>query len=122
MSALGGNRTFPATRATGEKEMRSPAVPRYFFNQIDGQYKFDDEGLEFQSLDQARTEAVRYAGEVLCHEPDVLWEGDDFRVEVTDETKLLLFTLIVVGVDAPAGGRSSNSALRRKPEPLRTRH
>jgi hypothetical protein len=110
--------------------MRSHAVPRYFFNQIDGQYKPDDEGLEFQSLDQARTEAVRYAGAVLCHEPDVVWEGDDFRVEVTDEKKLLLFTLIVVGVDAPTGGRSSNSALngpanatnrhlgrtRRKPE------
>jgi hypothetical protein len=93
--------------------VRYHAVPRYFFNQIDGQYKPDDNGLEFSSLERARTAAVQYAGEVLCHDPDVLWEGDDFRVEVTDEKKLLLFTLIVVGVDAPAGGRSSNSALRR---------
>jgi hypothetical protein len=57
------------------------AVPRFFFNQIDGEHKPDDEGLEFPSLEQARTEAVRYAGEVLCHRPDLISTGDDFRVE-----------------------------------------
>jgi hypothetical protein len=85
-------------------------VPRFFFNQIDGEHKPDDEGLEFPSLDEARTEAVRYAGKVLCDQPGVVWQGDDFRVEVTDENQLLLFTVIVVGVDAPAGGRSANRA------------
>jgi hypothetical protein len=87
-------------------------MPRFFFNQIDGEYKPDDEGLEFPSIDDARTEAVRYAGEVLCHQPGIIWQGDDFRIEVTDGDKLLLFTLIVVGVDAPTGGRSTNSALK----------
>jgi len=87
------------------------AVPRFFFNQIDGKHKPDDKGLEFPSLEEARTEAVQYAGEVLRHQPDVIWQGEDFRIEVTDENQLLLFTLIVVGVDAPVSGQSTNRAL-----------
>ena len=87
-------------------------MSRFFFNQIDGEYKPDDEGIEFASLEEARTEAVRYAGEVLCDQPGLIWQGEDFRVEVTDADKLLLFTVIVVGVDAPIGGHSTNRALR----------
>jgi hypothetical protein len=44
--------------------------------------------------------------------PTLVWKGEDFRVEVTDGKKLVLFTVIVVGVDAPAGGHSLNPALR----------
>ena len=65
-------------------------MPRFFFNQIDGDYKVDDEGLEVPSLDEARLEAVRYAGEVLSQRPRIIWQGDDFRIEVTDANKLLL--------------------------------
>lgn len=86
---------------------------RYFFNQIDGERKPDDEGLEFESIDQARLEAVRYAGEVLRYHPTLVWTGEDFRIEVTDRDQLILFTVIVVGVDAPAGGQSRNPALRK---------
>ena len=85
---------------------------RYFFNEFDGAYKADDAGLELPSLDDARLEAVRYAGEVMRDHPTLIWKGDDFRVEVTDESQLMLFTVIVVAVDAPAGGRSLNRALR----------
>ena len=88
-------------------------MARYFFNQYDGVSKPDDNGLEFATIDQARIEAVRYAGEVLRDHPTLVWTGDDFRIEVTDAKQLVLFTIIVVGVDAPAGGRSINPALRR---------
>jgi hypothetical protein len=87
-------------------------MARYFFNQIDGEFKVDDRGLEFESLDRARLEAVRYAGEVMRDHPTLAWAGEDFRIEVTDENKLVLFTVIVVGVDAPATGHSLNPALR----------
>lgn len=87
-------------------------VPRYYFNQIDGEFKPDDEGLELASMHDARLEAVRYAGEVLRDHPSLVWKGDDFRVEVTDAQQLLLFTVIVVGMNAPAGGRSTNPALQ----------
>ena len=76
---------------------------RYFFNERNDDLKVDDDGLELASIKEARIEAVRYAGEVLRDHPTLVWTGDDFRIEVTDKTKLLLFTIIVVGVDAPAG-------------------
>ena len=88
-------------------------MPRYFFNEIGGTYKQDDEGLEFATLADARLEAVRYLGEVLRDQPDVVWAGEDFRVEVTDATNLVMFTAIVVGIDAPAGAKSINPALKR---------
>jgi hypothetical protein len=86
-------------------------VARYFFNQINGVFKPDDDGLEFGTLEAARIEAVRYAGEVLRDHPTLVWQGEDFRVEVTDKKKMLVFTVIVVGIDPPAGGRSTNPAL-----------
>lgn len=90
----------------------SGGAVRYFFNEFDGSYKADDAGLELPSMDDARLEAVRYAGEVLRDHPILIWKGEDFRVEVTDENQLVLFTVLVVGIDAPAGGRSLNRALR----------
>lgn len=87
-------------------------MARYFFNQYSGEFKPDDLGLELPSLDQARIEAVRYAGEELRDHPTLVWHGEDFRVEVTDAAQEVLFTIIVVGIDAPAGGQSTNPALK----------
>ena len=86
-------------------------MSRFFFNEIEGEFKPDDQGVELASLDDARLEAVRYAAEVLRDRPSIVWEGDEYRIEVTNAEHLLLFTLIVVGLDAPAGGRSTNKAL-----------
>jgi hypothetical protein len=91
-------------------------MARYFFNEFDGQYKTDDRGLDLPTLEKARLEAVRYAGEAMRDQPELAWKGEEFRVEVTDEKQLVLFTVIVIGVDAPAGGQSINPALR-KPSP-----
>jgi len=90
-------------------------VARYFFNEFDGQYKLDDKGLEMPTLEKARLEAVRYAGEAMRDQPDLAWKGDEFRVEVTDDNHVVLFTVIVIGVDAPAGGRSLNPTLKKPP-------
>ena len=84
---------------------------RYFFNQMDGEVKLDDEGVDLDSFGEARLEAVRYAASVLRDHPTLVWTGQDFRVEVTDINKLILFTVIVVGVDAPAAKNLSASIL-----------
>ncbi|CCW19756.1 hypothetical protein EBBID32_41260 [Sphingobium indicum BiD32] len=39
-------------------------------------------------------------------EPDVLWDGRDYRVEVTNETGALLFTIVMLSIDAPASNRA----------------
>ena len=75
---------------------------RYFFNLAGVVQSPDADGLEITSLSEARIHAVKFASEYLRDRPDLVWLGDEFRVEVTDESQQLIFTFIAVGVDAPA--------------------
>ena len=77
-------------------------MPRYFFHTADGSRDRDTEGTELPDARTARVSAIRYAGDVLSDQPELLWDGRDFRVEVTTEEGDLLFTIITLAVDAPA--------------------
>ncbi|HZG07584.1 MAG TPA: hypothetical protein VEZ70_01230 [Allosphingosinicella sp.] len=37
----------------------------------------------------------------LLNRPELVWLGEEVRMEVTDEHGTLLFTVIIVGIDAP---------------------
>lgn len=76
-------------------------MPHYYFHTADGGRDIDRDGLELADDPAARSEAIRYAGAVMRDDPDLLWDGGDFRVEVTNEDKRLLFTIIMLAVDAP---------------------
>jgi hypothetical protein len=76
---------------------------RYFFNLAGAVYDPDNEGIELETLDAARRMAVQSAAELIRDRPEVVWMGDEVRVEVTDSNRLVLFTVIVVGVDSAAG-------------------
>jgi hypothetical protein len=76
-----------------------------FFNLAGAIYDPDDEGLEVASMGAARAEAARFIAEIIRDKPDLIWAGEEIRVEVTDARQLILFTIIVVGVDSPAMGR-----------------
>jgi hypothetical protein len=75
---------------------------RFFFNLAGAVYDPDNEGTELASMSDARIEAVKFAGQFLKDQPEVVWLGDELRVEVTDSNQLILFTVIVFGVDAAA--------------------
>ena len=75
---------------------------RYFFNVAGAVHDPDNKGQDIASLSDARIHAVRFAADYLRDRPDVLWLGEEFRVEVTDKDRKPLFTFIAVGVDAPA--------------------
>lgn len=75
-------------------------MARYFFHVDDGTQDLDLAGTELSSDDAARLEAIRYAGSVLQDRPDILRRSRDLRVEVTDEEQLLLFTVVMVTIDA----------------------
>ena len=74
-----------------------------FFNLAGAVHDPDRDGQEMASLSAARVEAARFAGELIRDTPDMVWRGEEVRVEVTDAKQLVLFTVIVMGVDAPAG-------------------
>ena len=76
-------------------------MPRYFFGSVDGQREPDEEGEELPNLEAAQLHAMQYAGEVLKSDPALLWKHGQWRVEVTDDTGELLFTVITLAIDAP---------------------
>ena len=75
---------------------------QFFINLAGAVYDPDGEGVDLPTISDARIEAVRFAGELLKDRPQLVWMGEEVRVEVTDENQLMLFTVIVAGVDAPA--------------------
>lgn len=87
-------------------------MPRYHFHSADGRRWSDEEGSELASDEAARVEAVRFAGEMLRGNPTELWRHGQWRVEVTDEENVLLFTIITLAIDAPVPTRRSDSSPR----------
>lgn len=76
---------------------------RYYFNLAGADYDPDDVGAELSSMHEARLMAAKVAGEMLRERPGLAWTGEELRVEVTDENRLVLFTVIILGVDSPGG-------------------
>ena len=74
-----------------------------FFNLAGAVHDPDTTGIEMATLGDARKEAARYIGQVIRDKPEVVWLGDEMRVEVTDKDQLVLFTIVIFGVDAPEG-------------------
>jgi hypothetical protein len=74
-------------------------VSRYFFNINDS---LDKDGLEFECLAEAKCEAVRFAGQMICDFASKFWDVGDLSVTVTDANGLILFTMRFVGTEAPA--------------------
>ena len=79
-------------------------MPRFFFhtNHPSEQNVQDDVGRDFPSIHAAKCEAVCYAGRLLCDSGEHFWDKGDFDLTVTDEKGLILFTMRVVGTEAPA--------------------
>ena len=79
-------------------------MPRYYFNVYDGKVTLDPDGMELSDTAQARRMAVRMAGQIFDDDAELVALGEDWHMEVVDETGLLLFRLDFVVTDAPALG------------------
>jgi len=77
-------------------------VPRYYFHVFDGADYIDREGTELPDWDAARTEAIRFAGEILKDEAKRVGLGENWHLQVTDETGLTLFRLDFTVTPSPA--------------------
>jgi hypothetical protein len=75
-------------------------MPHYFFNTANGSFEPDPDGIDLSDDAAARVHAIKFAGDVMHHEPDVLWDGSEFRVQVTDDEQQLLFTIEMKAIDA----------------------
>ncbi len=77
-------------------------MPRYHFNVIDGTDTPDLSGADLGDLQEARLEGVRLMGGLMRDAPEDFWGDEAWRMVVTDEAGLTLFSLEVVAVDAPS--------------------
>lgn len=77
-------------------------MQRYFFHTNHPTKGQGAGAVEFTDLRAAKCEAVRFAGRVLCDVAENFWDDADFELMVTDEKGLILFTMRVVGTEAPA--------------------
>ncbi len=58
--------------------------------------------MELPDIAAAKCEAVRRAGNLICEEAGSFWNSGHFEMTVTDESGLILFALMLTGVEAPA--------------------
>ena len=66
-------------------------MPRYHFNVYDGVTVLDPDGVELADWERALYEAIRNCGEVLNDNAKRIALGEDWRMEITDDTGLVLF-------------------------------
>lgn len=70
-------------------------MARYFFDITDGTREEDQVGADFPSLEAARKQAIRFAGELLRDHSAMIWDGHDLKVEVSNGERVPLFAVIV---------------------------
>jgi hypothetical protein len=68
-------------------------MPRYYFNVAHGEREQDTQGLILTDSNAARVAAIRFAGDVMSDEPDILKPGNQFSVEVVDEAGVVLLVI-----------------------------
>lgn len=74
-------------------------MARYFFDMIG--VDEDDIGSDFPSPGEARNAAIVYIGEYLRDDPGYATQGH-WQVDVYDDSRTLLFNVVVSTVDARA--------------------
>ena len=74
-------------------------MARFFFNIDDHTHEIDDDGQELAGPAEARIQAIVYAGSLLRDEPDLVWDGRQFEVRVTDETGKVVTVVHVSATD-----------------------
>ncbi len=80
-------------------------MPRYFFDIDNHTHDADDEGTNLADDDEARVQAVIFAGDYLRDHPEIIWDGSRFSVAVRDENDAVLLT-IAVTVEDPSKSRN----------------
>lgn len=58
--------------------------------------------VERDNLTDLRIELARFVGELLQDHAQQIWIDEDWRVDVTDETGLILFVMQISATDTPA--------------------
>ncbi|MEL6064001.1 MULTISPECIES: DUF6894 family protein [unclassified Methylobacterium] len=84
-------------------------MPRFYFHVHDGCSVLDPDGTELADPQAARLEAIRIAGDILKHDAHRIALGEDWRIEVTDDTGLILFQMTFLVIESPVMRRAARA-------------
>ncbi len=84
-------------------------MPRFHYNTSDQPSDRISEGLEFGNPEEARSVAVKAAGEHLKDIDGQFWNGPEWRLHVTDEDGHPVCTLVVQGWTEGDGSQASQA-------------
>lgn len=73
-----------------------------FCFKIEGESPADTVVHEFANIAETKCQAVQFAAQLICDQASTFWPAGEFALAVTDEKGLVLFTLTIVGIEAPA--------------------
>jgi hypothetical protein len=77
-------------------------MPRFHFDVHDGASQLDKKRTVLPDWEAARIEAICFAGHILQDEAKRTALGEDWPIEVTDHTGLILFQITLQMVTSPA--------------------
>lgn len=76
-------------------------MPRFFFHVVDSAVVPDEVGTELADLNAARTEAIVVAGAMLRDHAREFWSSGEWKLVVTGEDRIILFTICCQALAAP---------------------
>ena len=77
-------------------------MPQYFFHIDNGSVAHDDEGTVFKDLATAKCQGMKLVGQTMCDASETFWDQQEWSLTVTNEAGLSLFSVHVLGTEAPA--------------------
>ena len=85
-------------------------MPRFLFHVRDGIRMIDNNGKDLADLGAARLEAVRLTERLLIEYHEASWINEDWKIVVTDESKVVVFVLQISAIFDPLHAGMSTAA------------
>ena len=77
-------------------------MPNYNIELRTADRVWETHAVERDDLTALRTEVARFVGDLLKEHAQEIWADRDWRVDVTDDTGLILYVLHVLATDSAA--------------------
>lgn len=77
-------------------------MPKYFIGLRSETHLNETLEVERDDLSALRLELARFVGDLLKEHASVIWQDQDWRVDVTDHTGLILFVMEIHATDTAA--------------------
>jgi hypothetical protein len=86
----------------GGTAFREKLVARYYIGLRSETHLNETLEVEREDLTALRIELARFVGDLLKEHAGVIWQDQDWRVDVTDDTGLILFVMEIHATDTAA--------------------